>query len=166
MRLEHKPKNERTFKRMSRKALNYIHDKKAPMITGLVIAGLFTLGSIIDATKPKSQKDTVCTCTQTTSCTQTIREGDTLPLIFSGKSFREMESVNVTKVDEKGIDLSMNFEVFMSEMADGKARVEYGKSLRIGEGALVWEVKAEKGKDSGEAVVTVKTTSLCDSDCK
>ena len=162
MRVEHKPKNERVFKKISRKVRNCFSNNKALLLTGAVGAGIFAAGIIADAAKPKIKNDIVCTCTQTMSCTRTVKEGDSLPNLAAGTSFAHVESVKVTKIDEKGIVADVGpFEVFMSEVASQKVRIPYGESLKLGEGVLIWEVKAEKGKNPGEAVVTVNSVSPC-----
>jgi|GEM_PF-4367521 len=163
MRLEHKPKNEGTFRKMSRRVRNYFSDNKALMTTCLVAAGIFTLGTIVDATKPKTKNDTVCTCTQTMSCTRTVEEGNYLPNMWLGKSFKDMISPKVTKVDEKGVEVTWNIEtLFEAGEIAHPIRIPYGKSLKLGEGVLTWEIKAEKGKTAGEAVVTVNAVSPCE----
>ncbi len=163
MRLEHKPKNEKTFKKMSRKVRNYFSNKKALLLTGVVGVGIFAAGYIVDAAKPKTKTDTVCTCTQTMSCTTTVKEGDYLPNMWVGKSFKDMVSPRVTKVDEKGVEVTWNVEtLFEKGEVAHPMRIPYGKSMKLGEAVLTWEIKAEKGKTASEAVVTVNKVSPCE----
>ncbi len=163
MRFEREPKNERTFKKMSREVRNYFSDKKALMATGLVAVGIFAAGAMVDATKPKTKNDTVCACTQTLSCTRTVKEGDNLPNMWVGKSFKDMKSPKVTKIGEDGIEVTWNVEtLFEKGEITHPIKIPYGKSLKLGEAALTWEVKAEKGKTAGEAVVTVNKVSPCE----
>jgi hypothetical protein len=163
MRFEPKPKKVGTFKKVSRKTHNCFSNNKLLTVTGLVAAGIFTLGIVADATKPKTKNDTVCTCTQTMSCTRTVTEGNYLPNMWVGKSFKDMISPKVTKIDEKGVEVTWNVETMFEkgEIAHHMI-IPYGKSLKLGEGALAWEIKAEKGKTAGEAVVTVNKVSSCE----
>lgn len=89
--------------------------------------------------------------------TKTVKEGDEIPAMSMGPDFGHMQSAEVVKINEEGVEVSWKIETAFEEgYMDYSVKVPFGESRKVGEGALTWEVKAEKGKNPGEAVVTVK----------
>jgi len=65
---------------------------------------------------------------------------------------------SISKIDDRGIELVMDMEILSSEHASNRAsprRINYGEPGRIGEGALMLTVKAERGTEPGTAMVDV-----------
>ncbi len=87
----------------------------------------------------------------------TVKEGDYLPISI-GTTLRNMRSPKVAKIDENGITVILDVEIF-KKMGCDAFYVPYGTYGVGDKGALIWEFKVEKGKNPGEAVVTVKTTA-------
>lgn len=93
--------------------------------------------------------------------TKTVKEGDEIPAMSMGPDFGHMQSAEIVKIDEKGIEVAWKIETAFEEgHMDYSVKVPFGESRKTGEGALTWEVKAEKGKNPGEAVVTVNYPEL------
>lgn len=99
---------------------------------------------------------------ETKSVTKTVKEGDELPSMWLGTDFRHMQKAKVGKVDENGIEVVWSIETSLEKngFLDHLMNVPYGETGRMGEFVLVWEIKPEKGKKAGEAVVTVKYPDL------
>jgi len=90
---------------------------------------------------------------ETKTLTKTVKKGDTLSVFEAGPA---SVSLKIADVNEKGVGLTCEVETLFeqAENFEYPVLVPYGKTVRLGESAT--EVKAEKGKNPGEAVVTVK----------
>ncbi len=162
-----------------------VHSKKAPMIAGIATAVVIAAGGcaikdikvdkepenkkgnlVAEDKAEKTKKVEVFMSElevpedkiEMKSVTKTVKEGDELPSMWLGTDFRHMEKAKVGKVDENGIEVVWSIETSLEKngFLDHSMKIPYGETGRIGEFELVWEIKAEKGKKAGEAVVNVK----------
>ena len=92
---------------------------------------------------------------ETKTVTKTVKEGD---LVYVDEAGPASVSLKAIKVGEKEVELAFEVESLFEMEGHFKhpVVVPFGESRKTGEGVLTWEVKAEKGKNEGEAVVTVK----------
>jgi len=90
--------------------------------------------------------------------TRIVRAGEFVPIgntKFSASTF----GLQLTKVDDKGVEFVPLESVFMSDFPTApKVRINYGEERRIGELALWFSVKARKAEKPGSAVLEITHT--------
>ncbi len=65
----------------------------------------------------------------------------------------------VSRIDDKGIELGLNADIFMSSVRAPPFRIDYGESTAPVFGRFVLDalkVRAEKGPETGTAVVSIE----------
>ncbi len=83
-----------------------------------------------------------------------VKKGDDIQLHSDGPAGIPVRA-KITDVDDKGITLSFDDEVFMAKMATRAIRLEYGKSQTFDAGSQITVITAEKGERTGEAKLAV-----------
>lgn len=83
-----------------------------------------------------------------------VKKGDLIPLCADGPDGTACYA-EIIDVNEKGIALRLNAEVFMDEVTTQTINLDYGRGATFNAGSRIDAITAEKGAQPGEARITV-----------